>query len=386
MWIRTWNGTPLTEGSYYGKSKVGFNILENNRQEDIGLPAPPAPASQYWLKAFKTDYLAAKPRTPSIGTIGEALRRVGDNLELTLTVPVSYSEGNPKIELGGSSTGNNFRVQISKVSGQFPADDVPQNGTTVIDTNGTFSLSGDYFTINTTYYLRARAYNWFGAGPWSAQIPYTTLGQAAGPGFAPVYNLGIQLTETPNTVTLTWSGIENGTDLYQSDRPNQEYASLQTNLQGATLADLTPEGTKFLRAIPAGRTPVGADNGNTPSETVGIYRGTFNKAAVGYGINAFVLPFSQVWGKNNKAIITAKDLIDEIRSQNDNTTAITYLGYWDATEQKPKGVILEYDNGSIKNTSGEYGTENLAQINLARGQGYQISVNDTINFTLVGKM
>ena len=78
------------------------------------------------------------------------------------------------------------------------------------------------------------------------------------------------------------------------------------------------------------------------------------------------MPFASIEGQENKAIATAKDLIDEIRSQNNNTTAIAYFGYWISQAQ---GVMLEYEEGNIKSTSGEFGTDNLEIINLSRNQG-----------------
>ncbi len=185
LWIRTWSGTPSNaaadprKGMYYGKSNIGLRVADN-AEEAINLPTPPAPASQYMVKSFRTDYLAAEPHAPGFGPIGEALNRNGSQYSLTLTIPVAYDLGSPKIEKSKNSPGSTyFRVQIRKDNESFPADDAPADNVHVFDTDGAIYATGSNFTPG-RYYFRARAYNWYGVGPWFEANPYDTLSAAAG--------------------------------------------------------------------------------------------------------------------------------------------------------------------------------------------------------------
>ncbi len=382
-WLRIWENGGPAENAYYA------TISKNTDNNPLVSPAGPMPSDNH-IATFRTNYKAAKPPLPQATATGFSLTYNAASEKYLPSFTISAVDQNDPAEPGIRFETAGYNLAIRKKGNAWdPARVFPRKSQTITETD----LENPYFVADgqTEYEVRAQAWNYFGGNTdqdWGEVntfiIPGSELAPAA-PTFTPVFNADIELTEAPNKVKLTWQGPEDGVDIYSSSSPNSGYAILEggANVQGTEIDNLEIDNATYFRIVPTGRVPVGAENANTPAETLGIHRSTFEKVAQGYGINTFVMPFASIEGQENKAIATAKDLIDEIRSQNNNTTAIAYFGYWISQAQ---GVMLEYEEGNIKSTSGEFGTDNLENINLSRNQGYQISVSEPISFTLVGKM
>lgn len=168
VYIRSWSGSPRTQGSYYGKSSA------------YAAASGAQPALQYNVTTFKTDFLADAPKNaPTITSVAESNVRIGDTSEvvLKLTINYTYNQGSPKIE----ATGYDVKFWIGSES--EPAD---SDATRVYSTTGTsFSLPDkDAKTDKAfgagTYYFKVRAKNWFGTGPWSATRTWVTLSGGGG--------------------------------------------------------------------------------------------------------------------------------------------------------------------------------------------------------------
>lgn len=185
VWVRSWEGTPRTRYSYYGKSNSGYNT-DTSASNSLACSAGSSTATHYNIKTFKTDYLADQPiNAPTWGTVTESSVRDGEstNSTISLTVNFSYSEGTPKIEAQG------YVLRFWKEGETDPGDSAAVDGIRVINlTSGSYSLpSTDPLTsakfTSGTYHFKVRAYNWFGYGPWSIVKDWPTLGGGT-PGYA----------------------------------------------------------------------------------------------------------------------------------------------------------------------------------------------------------
>jgi hypothetical protein len=155
--IRVWNGTPATRGSYYGRTSGGIAA---------GTTLP----TELNITSLQTDYKADVPNTPAIGVISEALVRRGDSLEMTLTIPISYSESGPD----GKREATGFSLAIVYPSGSSET----RSGSSITLSN----------TPTGTYRFTPTATNWFGSTTGS-EVSYTTLGAGGGAAGPVTYSL-----------------------------------------------------------------------------------------------------------------------------------------------------------------------------------------------------
>jgi hypothetical protein len=156
--VRVWDGAIAQQGSYYGKTS-------NSPSSGTTLP------KDWVIASLLCDYKADVPYAPTIGTIGESLQRSGDDLELTLVIPVVYSASGPdgKREI----TGRSLRIT-------FPDNTTEtRNGTSITLSN---TPSGNYTFVPI-------ATNWFGQTE-GTPVNYATLGISGGGAVGPItYNL-----------------------------------------------------------------------------------------------------------------------------------------------------------------------------------------------------
>lgn len=172
--VRVWNGTPNTQGSYYGKTSSGI-------ASGTTLPY------DFSITDLRTVYKADKPFAPTIGSINESIQRTGDSQILQLVVPVSYNDtgtDGTKIETTG------FSITI------------------VYPTGTSETRAGSSVTLNNTpagsYKFTPAATNWYGATSGTA-LNYSTL--SGGGGAAPAvtyyfYPPASTGNVVPTTVTL----------------------------------------------------------------------------------------------------------------------------------------------------------------------------------------
>ena len=148
--VRVWKDTPSGnhQGNYYGKTSHGV-------AGGTTLPY------DWFISDLRTLYKADVPYKPTIGSITEAMVRVGDDLELSLTIPVQYDENGPdgKREITGRS------LEIVYPDGSKETRD------------------GSSITLNNaptgTYSFTPIATNWYGSTRGDA-VSYTTLAMVAG--------------------------------------------------------------------------------------------------------------------------------------------------------------------------------------------------------------
>jgi len=158
LYVRTWNGNIAQQGSYYGKAS-------NSPSSGTTLP------KDWVISSLLCDYKADVPYAPTIGSINESLQRSGDDLELTLVIPVLYSESGPdgKREI----TGRSLRIT-------FPDNSVETRA------GASITLSN---TPAGTYKFVPIATNWFGQTE-GQEVTYATLGLSGGGTVGPItYNL-----------------------------------------------------------------------------------------------------------------------------------------------------------------------------------------------------
>ncbi|MFC1637698.1 fibronectin type III domain-containing protein [Candidatus Margulisiibacteriota bacterium] len=207
-YMRIWDGSPRTEGSYYGKSKA------------YKAAAGSQPALQYDVTSFKTDFLAAKPvNAPTIKSVSESNQRIGDTADVILKLSVSYTYdmGSPKIE----ATGYDMKYWIGSLADE-PDDSDPNRVVSLAGTS--FSLpdkdpaSGKPFGSG-TYYFKVRARNWFGAGPWSDTKEWTTLSGIIGGAVAFDFNLKPYQEDkiVVNSITVPSLSLSDGSVAYASE-------------------------------------------------------------------------------------------------------------------------------------------------------------------------
>jgi len=176
--IRSWDGTPRTEGSHYG---IGPYATGPDAQT-LTCASGASPALQYKIKPFKTDYLAGKPtNAPSITSVSEANQRIGDttNVKLSLTVSFTYSEGTSPNKV--VATGYDFmywyypeEMPDETDPGRVASLTVKSWSLPAIDPKTNEQFGGG------TYYFRVRAKNVFGAGLWSDIKQWPTLSGVGG--------------------------------------------------------------------------------------------------------------------------------------------------------------------------------------------------------------
>jgi len=170
--IRSWSGTPRTQGSHYGFSSL------------YAAASGASPAKQYDVSSFQTDWLANVPvNAPVFGSASEASVRQDytNNILLSLSVPWSYSVGSAPNKIVALS----YDVKYWVSPDSEPSDSDPN---WVVNTTGTTfvlpaanPVTGQPFSSG-TYHFKVRARNSFGVGPWSTQLDWTTL---AGGGVCP---------------------------------------------------------------------------------------------------------------------------------------------------------------------------------------------------------
>lgn len=148
LYVRVWNGTPATRGSYYGKASHGV-------ASGTTLPY------DWTISSLAADYKADVPYAPAIGAISESLRRTGTSYQLTLTVPISYNESGAD----GKREATGFSVEVVYPSGTVET----RTGSSVTLTN----------TPAGTYRFTPTATNWFGSTTGSP-VSYATLGAGGG--------------------------------------------------------------------------------------------------------------------------------------------------------------------------------------------------------------
>ena len=163
VYIRSWDGPPRTQKSYYGKS-AGMASASGAQ-----------PANQYNVVKFKTDFLADVPKNAPVITSGsESNQRVGytSDVVLKLSIAFTYDMGTPKIEA------TTYDVKYWVDPETEPADNDVNRVVNISSTS--FSLpDNDPKTSNPfssgTYHFKVRANNWYGSGPWSTVKDWTTL-------------------------------------------------------------------------------------------------------------------------------------------------------------------------------------------------------------------
>jgi hypothetical protein len=121
--VRVWKGTINAQGSWYGTA----NYACKSGAE------PPPPTG---VTSIKTTHRADVPYAPTIGSITEAMLRVGDSLELTLTIPVSYDPDGPD----GIKTATGKSVAIT-----YPTAPQDTQGATVTRPTGSVQLRARRF-------------------------------------------------------------------------------------------------------------------------------------------------------------------------------------------------------------------------------------------------
>ncbi len=153
LYVRVWNGTPRTQGSYYGKTS---HAIASGTTLPYDFP----------ITDLKTVYKADKPYAPTIGSINESIQRTGNSQALQLVVPVSYNDTGSD---GTVIEAQNFSILVKYPDGK------------------TETKTGDKVTLNNIpsgdYVFTPTAINWFGATS-GTPVPYSTLG---GGGALPVF-------------------------------------------------------------------------------------------------------------------------------------------------------------------------------------------------------
>jgi len=199
VFLRIWenSGPPagVSDKKWYGVVTTGINAATGATEGLAGSSSSSPTPNEYKLQDFSTDYYTDVPNRPSLSGIAEELSRSGDNYNLTLRFSVNYSESGAlsgKREIAAvSPSGTLFRVQINKVSPNptnFPAEDAAADNIWTFDTNGSVTLNNATYHTPGTYYIRARAFNYWGASDWFYAPPYTTLSGGGGP-MTEVFNL-----------------------------------------------------------------------------------------------------------------------------------------------------------------------------------------------------
>jgi len=110
----------------------------------------------------------------------------------------------------------------------------------------------------------------------------------------------------------------------------------------------------------------------------------FQALSGGLGVNTFNFPFTTV--SSPTAIATVKDLAMAIINQNDPgnaISAITTIGWWDATKMQPAGYTVT-KSGTDYIFAGTVGLGDAATVNLVKDQSYQVSVTRACTLTMTG--
>ena len=163
--VRIWKNAPSGNrlGNYYGKTSHGA-------ASGTTLPY------DWTIADLKTEYKADVPYKPAIGSISEALQRVGNSLKLNLGVPISYNESGAdgKREVTGLS------LAITYPSGKQE------------------TLSGQSASLSNTeagtYKFKPAATNWYGT-TYGDEISYTTLGGGAGGAASFIFTLNPSIAD-----------------------------------------------------------------------------------------------------------------------------------------------------------------------------------------------
>ena len=202
-----------------------------------------------------------------------------------------------------------------------------------------------------TYYYKVKAMNGFGTSAFSGVKSFTTLGTNFG---GTASGLKIHLSGT--TVTLTWEGSA-GTYEVWSSTSNGPYAkSIATAGKSFGPISVTPTAEMNFQV----RVP----NGQGAPETVGWLTFILSKEAGGTGVNSVAIPFDTTVSGNSPKIYTASDVATLIGSD------FEFIGGWDKVAQ----TEFAYING--------VGGPNFT---IRKGEGYQISVKNNKNWTVVGQ-
>jgi hypothetical protein len=199
--IRSWSGTPRTQGSHYGISS-GYAAASGA-----------SPALQYNVSTFQTIYLADVPTNkPTISSASESNQRIGStsNVVLNLSISYSYSSGSSPNLIPASGYDVRYWKEPETESGtDADLQRIASTSGTSWSLPATDPKTGNPFGSG-TYHFKVRAKNVFGAGPYSDVFNWTTLAGGAG---GPETKSYVFLRETGglgvNTFTVPYSTINN---------------------------------------------------------------------------------------------------------------------------------------------------------------------------------
>lgn len=180
--VRVWDGAIAAQNSYYGKTSHGV-------ASGTTLPY------DWYITSLKTEYKCDVPYKPEIVPIAEALKRVEDDLELTLGISISYNPNPPGAD--GKREIENLSLHIV-----YPDDTEETLPGPSVNLTGTKVIAG-------TYKFTPTATNWFGSTQGDT-VTYTTLGMGvAGPDTANYSFIKIQDSTGINTFPLAYTDFQN---------------------------------------------------------------------------------------------------------------------------------------------------------------------------------
>jgi len=152
LYVRVWKDalSGNRKGNYYGKSSHAV-------ASGTTLPYD-------WFLTLQTSYKADVPYAPTISSIQEALIRVGNSLEATLTINIGYDQ-----------TGGTGGDGIREITGRSLKITYP-DGTTETKNGSSVKITD---APQGTYTFQPVATNWYGSTSGTSQN-YTTLGLGVG--------------------------------------------------------------------------------------------------------------------------------------------------------------------------------------------------------------